>query len=203
MISSGFKFSSKNQQEMAGCCAILSRWLSLLLYVSGIGLSSYAYYVEVAKEADEKYVALCDINEDISCSRVFSSKYGKGFGLVGPFLGQDHVLNQPNALYGIGFYSILTLLFICGGSSKFLAYIQFYSFSIASGLSCYLAYILYFVLKDICVVCIATYAVNFLLLLLSYCKKRSLRKRAPAPIMQSSYGRNEPTLPSFDFKKNI
>merc|ERR1712062_617739 len=138
VISSGFKFSSKNHLEMAGCCAILSRWLSLLLYVSGIGLSSYAYYVEVAKEADEKYVALCDINEDISCSRVFSSKYGKGFGLVGPFLGQDHVLNQPNALYGIGFYSILTLLFICGGSSKFLAYIQFYSFFIASGLSCYL-----------------------------------------------------------------
>ena len=188
---------------MAGCCAILQKWLSLLLYTTGIGLSSYAYYVELAKEADEKYVALCDINEDISCSRVFNSKYGKGFGLVASILGEKHILNQHNALYGIGFYSFLTLLFVCGGNSRFLAYIQFYSFFIASGMSCYLAYILYFVLKDICVVCIGTYAVNFLLLLLSYCKKRSLRKRVSAPIMQSSYGRNEPTLPSYDFKKNI
>ena len=189
---------------MAGCCSILQKWLSLLLYFLGIGLSSYAYYVELAKEADEKYVALCDINEEISCTRVFNSKYGKGFGLVSLFLGEKHPLNQPNALYGIIFYSTLALLYMCGGSSRFLAGLQFYSFLLATGMSCYLGYILYFVLKDICVVCIATYAVNVLLLLLSYCKKRSLRKKQAAPIMQSmSYSRNEPTLPSFDFKKNI
>ena len=188
---------------MAGCCSILQKWLSLLLYITGIGLSCYAYYVELAKEADEKYVALCDINEDISCSRVFNSKYGKGFGLLSLILDEKHPLNQPNALYGIVFYSILTLLYLCGGSSRFLAGLQFYSFLMATGVSCYLAYVLYFVLKDICVVCISVYGVNFLLLLLSYCKKRSLRKKQAAPIMQPSYGRYEPTLPSYDFKKNI
>ena len=67
---------------MAGCCALFQRWLSLLLYAMGIGLSSFAYYVELQKSADEKYVALCDIDEGMSCSKVFNSKYGKGFGLV-------------------------------------------------------------------------------------------------------------------------
>ena len=190
---------------MAGCCGVLQRWLSLLLYLTGLGLSGYAYYVELAKEADENYVALCDIDETISCSRVFNSKYGKGFGLVTLITGDEkHPLNQPNALFGIIFYSLFGLLYLCGGSSRFLASLQFYAFLLANGMSCYLGYILYFILKDLCVVCISTYAVNFLLLLLNYCKKRSLRKKT-SPM--DSYARNEPTLPSFGsrdaFKKNI
>lgn len=34
--------------------------------------------------------------------------------------------------------------------------------------SVYLAYILYFVLKDFCIICITTYALNFILLVLNY-----------------------------------
>jgi vitamin-K-epoxide reductase (warfarin-sensitive) len=60
------------------CCQSFQKWLSLMLYVSGIVLSSYAYYVEGSKSADENYVALCDINENVTCSKVFNSKYGKG-----------------------------------------------------------------------------------------------------------------------------
>lgn len=45
-------------------------------YVAGIGviLSIYAYYVEIQSEKDSNYEALCDINEHISCTNVFSSK---------------------------------------------------------------------------------------------------------------------------------
>ena len=190
-----------------GCCGWLHRWLSISLYLVGLGLSSYAYYVELMKESDEKYVALCDIGENMSCSRVFNSKYGKGFGLVTLLTGDEkHVLNQPNAMYGIVFYSLLGLLFVCGSGSRFLANLQLFSFLLANGMSCYLGYILYFVLQDLCVVCISTYLVNFLLLLLNFCKKRSLRKKV-SPIMEPTYGRYEPTLPSFrsgdSFKKNI
>ena len=133
--------------------------------------------------------------------------FPSGFGLIELITGDEkHPLNQPNSLYGIIFYSLLGLLYICSGSSKFLANLQFYSFLLANFMSCYLGYILYFVLKDMCVLCISTYAVNFILLLLSYCKKRSLRKKANSPL--DSYStRNEPTLPSFSsrdaFKKNI
>merc|ERR1711973_19142 len=153
-------------------------------------------------------VALCDIDETISCSKVFTSKYGKGFGLVELITGDEkHPLNQPNSLYGIIFYALFGLLYLCSGSSKFLANLQFFSFIIANGMSCYLGYILYFVLQDLCVLCLSTYAVNFILLILHYCKKRSLRKKSSSH-MDSYSNRNEPTLPSFssgssNWKKNI
>ena len=54
----------------------------------------------MAKKADENYVALCDIHETVSCSKVFTSNYGKGFGLVELVNGFDnHPSNQPNSLY--------------------------------------------------------------------------------------------------------
>ena len=46
----------------------------------------------------------------MSCSKVFTSKYGRGFGLVSLILPEDHQLNQPNSVYGIFFYSTLMLL---------------------------------------------------------------------------------------------
>ena len=97
-------------------------------------------------EKDEDYVALCDINEGMSCSkwvwcikfswilathacaanlclfRVFSSPYAKGFGLVAPLLGESHPLNQSNSLFGVAFYSILLLLSMF--NFRFLATIQ-------------------------------------------------------------------------------
>lgn len=45
----------------------------------GIALSSYAFYVETKKEHDDSYVAMCDINESMSCTKVFSSKYNLSF----------------------------------------------------------------------------------------------------------------------------
>jgi hypothetical protein len=73
-------------------------------------------------------------------------------------------------------------------------------------MSCYLGYILYAILNDFCVVCVATYAVNALLLLLNYCKMRQLSMKTPSPL-QAYGGPGGPTLPSFSsknaFKKNI
>ena len=51
------------------------------------------------------YQALCDIDENHSCSNVFNSTYGRGFGIVGKLTGdENHFLNVPNSLYGIVFY---------------------------------------------------------------------------------------------------
>ena len=41
-------------------------------------------------------------------------------------------------------------------------------------LSFYLAYLLYFVLDDFCIVCVSTYVVNFACLYLSYGRQKSL-----------------------------
>lgn len=44
------------------------------LYILGISLSAYAFYVETKAEGDNDYKALCDINEKMSCSKVFLSE---------------------------------------------------------------------------------------------------------------------------------
>lgn len=41
----------------------------------GVILSIYALYVEINAESNNNYEAMCDINEHISCSKVFTSKY--------------------------------------------------------------------------------------------------------------------------------
>lgn len=46
----------------------------LLLCAAGLALSIYALHVETSKERDAAYRAMCDINADISCSRVFTSR---------------------------------------------------------------------------------------------------------------------------------
>merc|ERR1719370_854960 len=104
----------------------------------------------------------------MSCSKVFSSPYARGFGLVGPFLGESHPLNQSNSLYGVVFYSILLLFSLF--NYRFLATLQMIMSATSIVVSCYLAYILHFVLQDFCVVCVSTYAVNMLLFFTSWCK---------------------------------
>lgn len=40
----------------------------------GTGLSVYSYYVETMLAEDSSYEAMCDISEQISCSKVFTSE---------------------------------------------------------------------------------------------------------------------------------
>jgi len=137
--------------------------------ILGLALSVYAYYVERRKLRDSKYVAACDFNEHMNCSKVLTSEYSKGFGLVRHLLSENHPLNLPNCLCGICFY----LLQFCLGQFTYSHSIGMTLF-LTSLLSClgsvYLAYILAFILRDMCVVCISTYIVNIYLLYLNYKK---------------------------------
>jgi len=191
------------------CCSRFQHFVGVLLYVAGIGLSTYAYYVEYQLEHQTDYKPMCDIDETISCSKPFNSTFGRGFGIVGNLMGDEgHPLNVPNSVYGIGFYSFLGMLFILGGRSRFLAEFQFYLLILANCVSVYLGYLLYAVLKTLCVVCFATYIVNFLLLLIVYCRRNSLRPK-PRP-EYSNVDWSQPGLPTSSrvgggnaFKKNI
>lgn len=65
----------------------------------GLLLSVYSLYVEHSKSADPTYEAMCDLSARITCSKVFTSEYGKllsKFGLV----PNGHILDVPNALLG-------------------------------------------------------------------------------------------------------
>lgn len=40
----------------------------------GLGLSIYSYVIEQATVKDENYKAMCDISENVSCTKAFKSK---------------------------------------------------------------------------------------------------------------------------------
>ncbi|XP_077596732.1 vitamin K epoxide reductase complex subunit 1-like protein 1 [Stigmatopora nigra] len=138
----------------------------LLVCLLGILLSLYAFHIEGEKARDPTYKALCDVSSSISCSKVFSSRWGRGFGLIGSIFGNDSALNQPNSVYGIGFYAFQLLL---GMTVSAMAALILMMTSILSVMgSLYLGYILYFVLEDLCIICITTYVLNFILFILNY-----------------------------------
>uniref|UniRef100_A0A2K5EVC1 vitamin-K-epoxide reductase (warfarin-sensitive) n=1 Tax=Aotus nancymaae TaxID=37293 RepID=A0A2K5EVC1_AOTNA len=85
-------------------------WVRLALCLAGLVLSLYALHVKAARARDRDYRAFCDIGTAISCSRVFSSRWGRGFGLVEHVLGQDSILNQSNSIFGCIFYTLQLLL---------------------------------------------------------------------------------------------
>ncbi|XP_066433102.1 vitamin K epoxide reductase complex subunit 1-like protein 1 [Eleutherodactylus coqui] len=144
----------------------------LLVCVLGIALSVYAYHVETSREKDATYRALCDINPSISCSKVFTSRWGRGFGLVENILGAQSLLNQPNSVFGVVFYVLQIVLGFVGLVAAAVTLLVTSLVSIAGSL--YLAYILFYILEDFCVICVTTYVLNFILLLLNVKRLRCL-----------------------------
>jgi uncharacterized membrane protein len=73
----------------------------------GIIIAAYSYYVKIQiKKRPKTYKALCDINDSMSCSRVLTSEYGSGFGIIGKIFGEKSFVNISNSLLGIAFYSL-------------------------------------------------------------------------------------------------
>ncbi|XP_062514292.1 vitamin K epoxide reductase complex subunit 1-like protein 1 [Corticium candelabrum] len=142
-----------------------------VLCVAGLCLSAYALYIEIEKHRDASYRPLCDISEGVSCTKAFLSEYGRGFGIIGSLLGKDSMLNQPNAAFGMIFYCI----FIFIGLTR-SAFLETVGLVLAIGsciVSVYLSYVLY-LLKDVCIVCMATYIMNFLLMLVTIARRNEL-----------------------------
>lgn len=151
--------------------------LRLALCLAGLALSLYALHVKAARARNKDYRALCDVGTAISCSRVFSSRWGKGFGLVEHVLGADSILNQSNSIFGCMFYTVQLLLGCLRGRWASILLILSSLVSVAGSL--YLAWILFFVLYDFCIVCITTYAINAGLMLLSFQKVPEHKSKKP------------------------
>ncbi|MBR9699950.1 vitamin K epoxide reductase family protein [Candidatus Woesearchaeota archaeon] len=115
-----------------------------ILALIGLILSLYSLYVE-RRYAKKPFRPICDISENISCTKAFSSKYGKHF-------------NIPNPIYGIAFYSSLFLF------QEYLLYLT----ALGVAISLYLAYISYIRQKNFCVICSLTYVINILLFIAAY-----------------------------------
>ncbi|NXV54875.1 VKORL protein, partial [Molothrus ater] len=136
--------------------------LRAVLCVAGAALSLYALHVEHQAAKDPSYRAACDLGPSVSCTRVFSSRWGRGLGLVEPVLGGDSTLNVPNGAIGLLFYLLQGLLGPCRGR---VAAVALLGTSVASALaSLWLGAVLLFGLGDLCLVCLSTYGVNLALL---------------------------------------
>ncbi|XP_066522322.1 vitamin K epoxide reductase complex subunit 1 [Hoplias malabaricus] len=151
------------------------RLVRVFLCALGLILSVYALHVEHSRENDPKYRAMCDLAESVSCSKVFTSRWGRGFGLVQLVVAKDSALNQPNSLLGIIFYSLQFGLgqMVSGTAAQVLVMTSWVS---VAG-SIYLASILAFVLGDFCVVCVSTYIINFALLYANLKRRAGLKVR--------------------------
>lgn len=169
-VDARIKYLNGNNMPKSNLEKQWPRSCGLLAFFSFVGLliSVYGYYVEVKAESDSSYRAMCDISETISCTKVFSTPYGKGFGVVGKILGEDSVLNVPNGVFGLAFYS--TLLLTAFNRSPMVTKFQLGLAVVSNSLSIYLAYLLYFVIENLCVVCVSLYGVNFFILLFSLWK---------------------------------
>uniref|UniRef100_A0AAQ4Q849 vitamin-K-epoxide reductase (warfarin-sensitive) n=1 Tax=Gasterosteus aculeatus aculeatus TaxID=481459 RepID=A0AAQ4Q849_GASAC len=110
----------------------------------------------------------------------FFCRWGRGFGLVQFFVAKDSLLNQPNSVLGLLFYTLQMGLGL-SLSKKAAALLVLFSWVSVAG-SLYLASILAFVLGDFCMVCVSTYLVNFALLF------TNLRRRTAVEGMKEKAG---------------
>lgn len=129
----------------------------LALCLVGFLLSAYAYSVELnwkrAMMLGIEHKAYCDVGP-FSCTRVFSSVYGS----LTQFVGLPPI---SNALLGMSYYLVEMLL--CWHPTLIFS-LSVLSLVVTTGF----AYVLFAVLQDICVVCISTYMVNVLTVVVSY-----------------------------------
>jgi len=124
------------------------QFIHILAFI-GLFLSIYFLYVKRRSETSPSYKPLCDVSEKISCTSAVESKYSTLFII-------------PNVIYGILFYSLVLLL----AYYNLIVYI-FYGSILAAIASLYLLFLSYKG-KIVCIVCLGTHLINFLLLLVSY-----------------------------------
>ncbi len=118
----------------------------MILSVLGFGISLYTYLLEQKVKKMPHYKPMCDISDKISCTKPMKSFYASLFYV-------------SNALLALIFYA---LIFILG----MLQLKPFLMVIVLGGcvMSCFLAYLLYFRIKSLCILCTALYVINFLLL---------------------------------------
>mmetsp|Transcript_31278 Transcript_31278/g.51791 ORF Transcript_31278/g.51791 Transcript_31278/m.51791 type:complete len:161 (+) Transcript_31278:21-503(+) len=142
-----------------------------LLGMSGFSIALYALSVEANLDTPG-YEALCDIGASFSCTAVFKSSYShvmSHWGLV----PKGHPLDLSLAVVGMILYGAY---FVAGGPLWYVIPARATLFlsvaSVGAAFSCYLLYVLKFILGDFCIVCTGFHCVNFSMLALAIFEAR-------------------------------
>ena len=120
------------------------------LAITGFLISIYAYITEEKLKKDSSFKPACDLSDRISCSKPLKSEYANLFYI-------------SNTIAGIMFYALLAILAFFNMTAAL-----FYAAIAACIASIYLAYLLYFKIGALCLLCTSLYIVNALLLFFSY-----------------------------------
>ncbi len=127
----------------------IRRWV-LLCAAIGLAAATASLYIHYRILTQPAYVSPCDINATFSCSDAYRSQYGSLFGV-------------PVALFGVLWFAFVIVL--VGVASRGPAPVQeslpgylFAWSTIGLAVTLYLAYAAFFVLKELCVFCLITYA---------------------------------------------
>ena len=126
----------------------LSRKLLTGFSLLGLGASSAATYVHYNLIRTPDYSSFCDINATVSCKAAYLSRYGSIGGV-------------PVAVGGIIFFAwVLLMLWGSQGKSRIKDSAPAYIFAgstLALAFTLYLAYASFFILGEVCPLCVATY----------------------------------------------
>ena len=121
--------------------------ITLILAMLGLIIALYGFTVERSLKKDMLYKAACDISDTISCTRPMLSQYNSMLGI-------------SNSLAAMIYYAIIIVLLI-------LEQQQLLMIVLASGLvvTVIFAYILYFKIRSLCLICTSLYLINIILAL--------------------------------------
>ena len=126
----------------------LARKLLIAFALLGLGASVAATYVHYNLVKNPDYSSFCDINSTVSCKAAYLSRYGSVAGV-------------PVAVGGILFFAwVLLLMWGSRGKSRIKDSAPAYIFAgstLGLAVVLYLAYASFFVLKEVCPLCVATY----------------------------------------------
>ena len=129
----------------------------------GLGIALYSLHVESKLVDLPGYTPACDISAwAMSCSKVFTSKYANplsNFGIVKRGSTMDFSLGQLAIVYFslmIAFPTLKQRFPLSGVIFRVLSHLSI-------GFNAYLAYVLKFILGEMCIVCVSNYLVNLAL----------------------------------------
>ena len=122
--------------------------LIIILAIVGFSISLYTYITEQKVKENPDYKPFCDISDKISCTKPMQSQYA-------------NILNFSNAILGMLFYVLVS----------FLALFNFVNLLLLAAIggfitTCVLAYLLFFKIKSLCILCTSLYIINLTILAL-------------------------------------
>lgn len=122
----------------------------VLIAVIGIVVSLYATYISTELKKDTDYAPVCDINEEVSCSKALTSKESSlFFGIKNSILGI------------IGYVAVIAVVVLELSIPLLVLTTPMLLVTL------YLAYVLYVRDKNLCIICTCAHVVNILLFVVS------------------------------------